>query len=48
MKKEEFKRIVEAMSTEELMANQMNLQQLQQQLNSEYNELNNNLQGRNR
>lgn len=36
------------MSTEELMANQMNLQQLQQQLNSEYNELNNNLQGRNR
>lgn len=36
------------MSTEELMANQMNLQQLQQQLNSEYHELNSSLQGRSR
>jgi hypothetical protein len=36
------------MSTEELMVNQMNLQQLQQQLNSEYHELNSSLQGRSR
>lgn len=36
------------MSTEELMANQMNLQQLQQQLNIEYHELNSSLQGRSR
>lgn len=33
------------MSTEELMANQIKLQQLQQQLNSEYQELNSSLSG---
>lgn len=36
------------MSTEELMANQIRLQQLHQQLNGEYQELNNSLQGRSR
>lgn len=34
------------MSTEELMQNQIQLQQLQQQLNGEYEEINNNLTGR--
>lgn len=36
------------MSTEELMANQIKLQQLHQQLNGEYQELNSSLQGRSR
>lgn len=34
------------MSTEELMANQIKLQQLHQQLNGEYQDINNNLSGR--
>jgi len=34
------------MSTEEIMANQMNLEQLRQQLGTEYEELNSSLQGR--
>lgn len=36
------------MSTEELMANQIKLQQLHQQLNGEYQDINNNLSGRSR
>lgn len=36
------------MSTEELMVNQIKLQQLHQQLNGEYQDINNNLSGRSR
>ena len=39
---------VQVMSTEELMRNQIGLQQLHQQLNEEYHDLNSSLQGRSR